>query len=124
MDQGSFVPQNEAARTTFGELLERYRREFTIHKKGRIDESYRIGRLIRHHLSQSYIGSLRGVDIALYRNGRLRQVTADTLRREFSILSQVFEVSRKGWGIFVHNPVRDIQLASKNRPRDRRLICS
>jgi hypothetical protein len=31
MDQGCFLPQNEVARTTLGELLERYRREVTIH---------------------------------------------------------------------------------------------
>ena len=121
MDQGCFLPQNEVARTTLGELLEPYRREVTAHKKGRVDESYRIGRLMRHHLSERYIGSLRGVDITLYRDELLMHVTADTLRRELSILSQVFEVSRKEWGIFVHNPVRDIRLPSKNRPRDRRL---
>lgn len=121
MDQGCFLPQNEAARTTLGELLERYRREVTIYKKGRVDESHRIGRLKRHDLAQRYIGSIRGVDIALYRDRRLKHVTGDTLRRELSILSQVFEVSRKEWGIFVHNPVRDIRLPPKNRPRDRRL---
>lgn len=121
MDQGCFLPQNEAARTTLGELLERYRREVTIHKKGRVDESHRIGRLIRHHLAQRYIGSIRGVDIAIYRDERLQCVTGDTLRRELSIMSQVFEVSRKEWGIFVHNPIREIRLPPKNRPRDRRL---
>ncbi len=121
MDQGRFVPQNDAARTTLGELLERYRREVTLYKKGHIDESHRIRRLKRHDLAQRYIGSIRGVDIALYRDRRLKHVTGDTLRRELSILSQVFEVSRKEWGIFVHNPVRDIRLPVKNRPRDRRL---
>lgn len=30
-----------------------------------------------------------------------------SLRRELTILSQLFEVSRKEWGIYVHNPVRD-----------------
>jgi len=121
MDQGCFLPQNEAVRTTLGELLERYRREVTVHKRGHVDESHRIGRLKRHRLAGRYIGSIRGVDIALYRDERLQWVTGDTLRRELSILSQVFELSRMEWGIFVHNPIRDIRLPPKNRPRDRRL---
>jgi integrase len=33
----------------------------------------------------------------------------------------VFEVARKEWGIYVHNPVRDIKLPPGGRPRDRRL---
>ena len=121
MDYGYFQLQNEATRTTLGELLERYRREVTPLKKGHVDERHRIDQLKRHHLAERYISSIRGVDIALYRDERLKKVTGDTLRRELSILSQVFEVSRKEWGIFVHNPVRDIRLPPKNRPRDRRL---
>ena len=33
MDQGLFVSRNEAETTTLGELLERYRREYTAQKR-------------------------------------------------------------------------------------------
>ena len=44
-----------------------------------------------------------------------------TVKRDLVLLGHVFEVARKEWGIYVHNPVRDIKLPSENRPRDRRL---
>ena len=59
--------------------------------------------------------------MARYRDERLQKVTAGSVRRELTILSHLFEVSRKEWGIFVHNPVRDITLPPNNRARDRRL---
>jgi integrase len=37
------------------------------------------------------------------------------------LLGHVFEVARKEWGIYAHNPVRDIKLPPNGRPRDRRL---
>ncbi len=37
------------------------------------------------------------------------------------LVGHVFEVARKEWGIYAHNPVRDIKLPAENLPRDRRL---
>jgi integrase len=124
MDQGLFVSRNEAETTTLGELLERYRREYTAQKRGHASESCRIDTLTRHPLALRFVGSIRGVDIARYRDERLTKISPGSLRRELTILSQVFEVSRKEWGIFVHNPVREVKLPRNNRPRDRRLKAS
>jgi len=121
MDQGLFVSRNEAERTTVGELLNRYLREYTPRKKGAGPEACRIRALLRHPLADRFIGSVRGVDMARYRDERLQKVTAGSVRRELTILSHLFEVSRKEWGIFVHNPVRDITLPPNSRARDRRL---
>ena len=121
MDQGLFVSRNEADRTTVRELLNHYLGEYTRHKKGAGPEACRIRALLRHPLANRFIGSVRGVDMARYRDERLQKVTAGSVRRELTILSHLFEVSRKEWGIFVHNPVRDITLPPNNRARDRRL---
>ena len=43
------------------------------------------------------------------------------MKRDLVLLNHVFEVARKEWGIFVHNPVRDIKLPPGGRPHDRRL---
>ncbi len=121
MDQGLFVSRNEAETTTVGELLSRYLGEYTPHKKGAGPEACRIRKLLRHPLSKRFIASIRGLDIARYRDERLQTVTAGSVRRELTILSHLFEVSRKEWGIFVHNPIRDIKLPPNNKARDRRL---
>ena len=121
MDQGLFVSRNEAETTTVGELLDRYLIEYTADKKGAGPEACRIQMLLRHPLAKRFIASVRGLDMARYRDERLKKVSADSVRRELTILSQLFEVSRKEWGIFVHNPVREIKLPKKGKARDRRL---
>lgn len=121
MDQGLFISRNEAEATTLGELLDRYLIEYTADKKGVVSETCRIRKLLRHPLSKRFVASIRGIDMARYRDERLKEVSGPSVRRELSILSQLFEVSRKEWGIFVHNPVREIKLPKKGKARDRRL---
>jgi len=121
IDQGLFMSRNEAESTTVAELLNRYLLEYTPHKRGAGPEACRIRSLLRHPLAKRFIGSVRGVDIAQYRDERLKKITAGSFRRELTILSQIFEISRKEWGIYVHNPVRDIKLPAENCARNRRL---
>ena len=121
MDQGLFVSRNEADTTTVAELLNRYLQEYTPHKRGAGPEAYRIRALLRHPLANRFIGTVRGLDMARYRDERLQKVTTGSVRRELTILSQLFEVSRKEWGIFVHNPVREIKLPAESSARNRRL---
>jgi len=122
IDRGLFISRNEADTATVAELLNRYLREYTPHKKGAGPEACRIRALLRHSIATRFIGTVRGVDMARYRDERLEKVTGGSVRRELTILSHLFEVSRKEWGIFVHNPVRDIKLPTENRARNRRLL--
>jgi integrase len=121
MDQGRFVSRVEAETTTLKELLERYLEEITPLKKGATAETTRIRALLRHPLAQRFVGGIHGADIARYRNERLQQVQPATVKRDLVVVSHLFEVARKEWGIPVHNPVRDIKLPPHARARERRL---
>ncbi len=121
MDKGVFVSRAEAESTTLKELLERYLDEITPLKKGAASETNRLRALMRLPLARRFIASIRGVDIARFRDERLRKVTPSTVKRDLVLLGHAFEVAHKEWGIYVHNPVRDIKLPPENRPRDRRL---
>ena len=74
-----------------------------------------------HPLARRFVAGIRGVDIARWRDERLRQVTSGTVKRDLVLLGHVFEVARKDWGVYIRNPVRDIRLPASGRPRDRRL---
>ena len=121
MDQGVFVSRAEAESTTLKELLERYLAEITPQKKSAEPETNRLRLMMRHPLARRFVAGVRGVDIARWRDERLRKVTPATVKRDLVLLGHVFEVARKEWGIYVHNPVRDIKLPPCGRPRDRRL---
>ncbi len=121
MDKGVFVSRAEAESTTLKELFERYLAEVTPRKKGAASETNRLRALMRLPLARRYVAGIRGIDIARFRDERLRKVTPSTVKRDLVLLGHVFEVARKEWGIYVHNPVRDIRIPADNRPRDRRL---
>jgi hypothetical protein len=77
--------------------------------------------LLRHPLAQRVVSGIRGVDIARFRDERLRRVSPGTVKWDFVIVAQLFEVARQPWGIEVHNPVRDVRPRRTSRARDRSL---
>ena len=121
MDQGLFVSRAEAESTTLRELLERYLEEITPLKKGATSEAARIRAFLKHPLAHRIVATIRGVDIARYRDARLKKVSPASVKRELVIISHLFEVTRKEWGIHVSNPVRDIKLPKHSNARERRL---
>lgn len=124
MDKGVFVSRAEAESTTLKELLEHYLAKVTPLKNGAAPEATRIRAFMRHPLARRFVAGIRGVDIARYRDERLKKVSSATVKRDLVILGHVFEVARKEWGIHVHNPVRDIKLPANGKARDRRLQTS
>ena len=119
--QGAFVSRMEAEHTTLADLLQRYRDEVTPIKKGAAAETIRLNAFQRCSLAPRFIATIRSVDIAKYRNERLAHVSSATVRRDLGVLSHVFEIARKEWGIHVPNPVRDIRMPPNGKARDRRL---
>lgn len=43
--------------------------------------------------------------IAAYRDSRIRQVSPSTIQKEFALLSHLFNIARREWGLPVENPV-------------------
>ena len=82
MDQGAFVSRAEAESTTLKELLERYLEEVTPLKKGAEPETNRLRLMMRHPLARRFVAGVRGVDIARWRDERLRKVTPATVKRD------------------------------------------
>ena len=67
------------------------------------------------------LDKITGEVVAQYRDERLKQVSANTVRLELAFLSVVFEQCRKEWGLAVSNPVRQIRIPKPGKARQRRL---
>jgi integrase len=67
------------------------------------------------------LDKITGEVVAQYRDARLKEVSANTVRLELAFLSVVFEQCRKEWGLAVSNPVRQIRMPKPGKPRQRRL---
>lgn len=105
-----------------GSLIGRYVSEITPKKRSWHSEALRLSKMQRHSLCDLPVKNLTPAAIAAYRDDRLRQVKAGTVRRELSLLHHVITVANKEWGIRIgDNPVADVQLPKLNDRRDRRL---
>jgi integrase len=123
MDSGQYYDRSESERTTLREALERYRREIVPEKRHPYQENRRIDRWIRHELSHRSLASLRGADFAKYRDDRRSVGRAEnTIRLELQIVSHLFEIARKEWGMEgLPNPLSNIRKPTGSEARDRRL---
>jgi len=123
MDSAAYLDRSESERTTLREALERYRRDIVPEKRHPYQENRRIDRWVRHDLAYRTLASLRGADFAKHRDERRSAGRAEnTIRLELQIISHLFEIARKEWGMEgLLNPLDNIRKPTGSQARDRRL---
>lgn len=123
MDRGVFASRAAAERTTLADALERYWQEVAKFKKHPDQERRRINHWLRQSISRYALANLRGSEFARYRDERRESGRAEnTIRLELALVSHLFEIARKEWGMeSLQNPLRNIRKPSGSAERDRRL---
>lgn len=109
--------------------LDKYCRVVSVHKRGHLQEFYRINVLKRSPLAEKYMDEISSVDIASYRDARLgtvsertgRTISANTVRLELALLSALYNLARIEWGTCTHNPVEHVRKPQASSGRTRRL---
>jgi integrase len=119
LDLGLLAPKQTMPRLM--PIVERYIQEVTPTKKGDSQERYRANQFSKTKLADLQLDKITSEVVAQYRDVRLKEVSANTVRLELAFLSVVFEQCRKEWGIAVSNPVRQIRMPKPGKPRQRRL---
>ncbi|SDH83732.1 hypothetical protein [Nitrosomonas sp. Nm132] len=109
MDKGIFINPSGAENTTLAEALIRYRNEVTPSKKGISRELEQITMWIKHPLSKRSLSSLKSTDFAKYRDVRLKEVAPGTAKLELALISHLFTIAKKEWGIPIDNPPSNIE---------------
>jgi integrase len=124
MDRGIFVSRAEAERTTLCEALERYKTAISSRKAHPAQDYQRISHWLRQPLAHRFLANLKGADFAQYRDMRRAAGRAEnTVRLELALVSHLFEIARKEWGMeALLNPLKNITKPSGSRERDRRLV--
>ncbi len=123
MDRGIFVSRVEAETTTLKDGLERYAREITQSKKGAAQELVRLKKWQTGPLGSRRLSSIKGKDLAAFRDERRAEGRAEnTIRLSLALLSHFYETARKEWGMeSLVNPAKNIKLPGGSKQRDRRL---
>lgn len=104
---------------TVGDLLEKYRDEVSVTKRGEQWERARIGLLLRDPIANVRLPDLAAPDITAWRNRRLAAVTPASVRREWNLLSHAFTVATKEWHWLKANPMAEVRRPPPGQARDR-----
>lgn len=105
----------------FSALLEKYRDEVSGEKRGYRWESARIGLLLRDPIAEVKLIALAQPHCAAWRDRRLRQVSAASVRREWTLLSHACTVAVREWHWLKENPFTGVKRPQNPAPRDRRI---
>ncbi|MGB3536972.1 MAG: site-specific integrase [Mesorhizobium sp.] len=110
------------AKTTVGMILERYRDEITVKKRGREVETLVVDAMLRQPWCKRSLAQIDSATFAEYRDTRLRSVQPCTVKRELGILQHAFDIAAREWSIPLRvNPLKSITKPTVSNRRDRRL---
>lgn len=123
MFRGTFIDRRESEQTTLAVALERYYEDVCTQKAHPAQERRRINQWLKRPLASKTLARIRGTDLAKFRDQRREEGRAEnTIRLELALISHLFEVARKEWGMDgLANPVKNIKKPSGSNERDRRL---
>jgi len=108
-----------SAQTTLGEMLDRYAREVSPSKRGHRWEVIRIEAIRRDPVARIRLGDLAPRHLADWRDRRLREVAAGSVRREIALLSAALSHARREWQMIRENPMREVRKPPPPEARDR-----
>ena len=111
----------QSANLTLGELLKRYQAEVTPTKKGARAERLRINKLLRFPIAQLPARLVGREALLQFMKSPEEDWNGNNLRKYLMILSALFNVAIKRWGMALTNPVPSIEMPSNGPSRKRRL---
>ncbi|KWF21672.1 site-specific integrase [Burkholderia pseudomultivorans] len=122
MSRGVWVSRSEAEATTLYEALNRYEEEVSLSKKGAAQEASVLKACKTADLAKRPLATIRSADVAKLRDEWLKDYKPATVLRRLAVLSHVFNVARKEWGMeSLSNPVELVRKPQPNNARTRRI---
>jgi len=114
MDAGLWRDSREASLFTLGQALDRYLATITTKKRPKTQTSEHLSaKHLKKRLGQLSLLQVTPEKVATYRDNRLTEVSANSVRIELALLSGVFNIARREWSFNgIENPVNLI-----NKPR-------
>lgn len=112
--------RGKTAHRTLDDALARYAREVSPKRRGARWEAIRLTFWRREmSLRHLLLSELTPEEIGKWRDSRLKEVSAGTVLREFSLLSAILETARKEWKWLATNPLADVRKPPQPQPRKR-----
>jgi hypothetical protein len=98
-------------RYTLGDLVIRYRDTVTPQKRAARNEAIILNAFLRHTICSKRLSEISQQDFAAYRDERLKEVKANSLKRMLSPIQNLFEIAKTEWGLPIgENPVSKLKI--------------
>jgi integrase len=125
MVRGVWRDRSESESTTLGDCFDRYAKEVLPYRKdgGRRGLSFLL-QWKKRPIASRFMASIRGEDVAAcIKEMEAEGKSANTIRIHLALLSHLFTVARKEWGMEnLSNPVELVRKPRLPQGRDRRLV--
>lgn len=105
---------------TFAEVIDKYIKEVSIHKKSYREERLRLFRLMEMPLGRIYLIDLNEDDFRLWRDERLSKVSVASVLREWNTLSHIMTMACGEWKFLKENPLKNVRKPKTPHERTRR----
>lgn len=106
---------------TFGDLLAEYSRRVSAGKRGARWEQVRLRLIQRDPVARIRLRELSSAHLADWRDRRLTEVSAASVRREMNLLSHALNIAVDEWRWLPASPMRKMRRPPKPAPRYRRV---
>lgn len=106
---------------TFGDLLTKYSNEVSPSKVCGKWEKTRLASIKMHKLGKVPLNMLSSIHISNWREMRLKTVSANTVRREWALLSNICTVAVNEWKLMSTHPMKGVKQPKAPNARDRRI---
>lgn len=106
---------------TMGDAFRKYAQEISPAHKGERWEVIRLEKLAKQPFADTSLMSLTYEDIEQWISDSCKTLSANSIRREFSMISATLSVAQRDWKWIDHNPAKMVRLPKKTPPRDRRI---
>jgi integrase len=120
------ISTGASGKQSLKQAIDRYIEEVSPTKKGGHWEVLRLSALMRAKdlPIQLPIEQVTDFHLGLWRDKRMKEVSAGSVLREFHLLGSLFETARRDWKWIAINPVRDVRKPKSPKHRERLITSS
>lgn len=122
MDTGSFIPRDEAIRTTIANLAKRYRTELLPKQKGQRQEDSRL-KAVEKKFGKFHLSAVTPAMVATWRDELAKRLAPQTVQHYLAVLNRLYKAAARDFGIPLPlgNPVTSVRMPPIANARERRL---
>lgn len=122
MDIGSFIPRDEATRTTIADLAARYREELTPRMRGQRQEESRL-KAAERKFGDFNLSAVTPAMVAKWRDELTTKLSPQTVQHYLAVLGRLYKAATRDFGIPLPlgNPVASVRMPTVSNSRNRRL---